>query len=68
MPLFDQPDLKASYKLHAVAPQSWKIITSTEVEYTSAWKDFVDGGYGSDYYRLLRTNFSASVPESNCYW
>lgn len=67
MPLFDQPDLKAQYILHAASPADWKVITSTHCEYTSTWSEFVAGGYGSDYYRLLREHFG-EIPEGHLWW
>jgi aminopeptidase N len=67
MPLFDQPDLKAQYILHAASPADWKVITSVPCEYTSTWSDFVAGGYGSDYYRLLREHFP-EIPEGHLWW
>ena len=67
MPLFDQPDLKAQYILHAAAPEEWKVITSVACEYTSPWTEFVAGGYGSEYYRLIREHFT-DVPEGHLWW
>lgn len=67
MPLFDQPDLKAQYILHAASPADWKVITSVPCEYTSTWSEFVTGGYGSDYYRLLREHFK-EIPENHLWW
>jgi aminopeptidase N len=68
MPLFDQPDLKGKYILHAAAPESWKVITSVASEYTQKWSDFVAGGYGSDYYKLIRTQFAEDIPEGHVWW
>lgn len=31
-PCFDQPDLKARFKLDIIAPESWKVISNTETE------------------------------------
>jgi aminopeptidase N len=31
-PCFDQPDLKARFKLAVTAPENWKVITNTQVE------------------------------------
>lgn len=67
MPLFDQPDLKAKYILHAASPADWKVITSVACEYTSNWSDFLAGGYGSDYYRLIREHFT-DVPVDHVWW
>lgn len=67
MPLFDQPDLKAKYILHAASPADWKVITSVACEYTSTWADFLAGGYGSDYYRLIREHF-AEIPVDHVWW
>ena len=68
MPLFDQPDLKAKYVLHAATPVAWKVLSSAECEYTETWSQFVAGDYGSDYYRLIRSHFAKSVPEEHLYW
>jgi aminopeptidase N len=34
-PCFDQPDLKARFKLEVIAPKTWKIVTNTKVETAS---------------------------------
>jgi aminopeptidase N len=31
-PCFDQPDLKARFKLEVTAPDNWKVVTNTDVE------------------------------------
>ncbi len=31
-PCFDQPDLKARFRLSVVAPENWRVITNTEVD------------------------------------
>lgn len=66
-PMFDQPDLKAQYILHATSPEDWMVLTSVNCKYTSTWGSFVQGGYGSDYYRLLRQEFT-EIPEGNIWW
>lgn len=66
-PMFDQPDLKAQYILLASSPEDWMVLTSVSCKYSSTWKQFVDGGYGSDYYRLVREEFS-EVPENHIWW
>jgi aminopeptidase N len=67
MPLFDQPDLKAKYILHAASPNDWKVITSVACEYTQTWADFVNQGYGSEYYKLIREHFP-EVPVDHTWW
>lgn len=65
-PMLDQPDLKAEYILHAAAPSEWMVLASVPCKDSCTWQSFVDGQYGSDYYRLLRTEF-AEIP-TECNW
>lgn len=68
LPLFDQPDLKATYQLHATAPEDWKVITSVQENYTVPWNQFKNDEYGSDFYREIRALFGENIPNEHNYW
>lgn len=38
-PCFDQPDLKARFRLEVTAPAAWRVVTNTDAESTSATND-----------------------------
>ena len=67
LPMFDQPDLKAQFQLHAAAPAEWVVITSVENRYNITWKEFIDRGYGSGFYDQIRDDFK-EIPEDHKFW
>lgn len=65
--MFDQPDLKARYILHATAPNSWKVLTSVKATYVKTWESFYKEGYGSEFYKKVRGEFY-DTPKADLWW
>jgi len=66
-PMFDQPDLKAMYRINVAAPADWEVMASQAHTCVHGWDHFVAEGSGSEFFQQLRTNFT-EVPAGHRFW
>ncbi len=64
-PCFDQPDLKARFKLDITAPESWKVVSNTAAEFTNVSRaDLRTGEEENPPAGMSRTLFRETEPIS----
>lgn len=63
-PCFDQPDLKARFRLSITAPIDWKLISNTEAERSDATVTAPTGQQGGALETMRRTDFHETEPLS----